>query len=431
LPSGPTENYTYDAIYQLTQVAQAGPATTESYAYDGVGNRTASLGVSPWSYNSSNQLTSIAGSPGTTFTYDNNGNTLTKVDAAGTTTYAWDFENRLTSVALPGSGGTVSFTYDPLGRRIQKSSATGTSIYAYDRDNQAEEVDAAGAVVARYGFGVGIDEPLAMLRSGVSSFYQADGLGSVTSLTDSAGAIAAIYTYDSFGNLAASTGSVVNPFRYTAREWDSETGLHYYRARYYGQGIGRFASEDPLGFAGDTANFYAYVVNSPANLIDPLGLQSGVAAPPAPPPSAPPLPRTYPAPGVRPTPPNPSVTPRRITRIGVRAIGIGIAIVLDLMLADPTARDEDNLHRTNYPHGMPKAPPCKTREECEEEWEVARRDCREYLSLPNPPRALVGSRGGRPYRTVEECARGHVTEECGGNPIDWGDYQPPQRRPRR
>jgi hypothetical protein len=64
------------------------------------------------------------------------------------TTYAWDFENRLTSIALPGSGGTVSFKYDPFGRRIYKSSSSGTSIYAYDDDNLIEETNASGTVDA-------------------------------------------------------------------------------------------------------------------------------------------------------------------------------------------------------------------------------------------------------------------------------------------
>jgi YD repeat-containing protein len=69
------------------------------------------------------------------YTFDNNGNELTKVDSTETTQYAWDFENRLTSVTLPGSGGTVQFSYDPFGRRIKKSSSAGTSIFAYDDYN--------------------------------------------------------------------------------------------------------------------------------------------------------------------------------------------------------------------------------------------------------------------------------------------------------
>jgi len=61
-----------------------------------------------------------------------------------------------------------------------------------------------------------------------------------------------------------------NPIRYTGREMD-ETGLYYYRARYYSPEMGRFISEDPIRFAGGM-NWYAYVENSPLNWVDPLGL---------------------------------------------------------------------------------------------------------------------------------------------------------------
>ena len=86
--------------------------------------------------------------------------------------------------------------------------------------------------------------------------------------------MAASYVYDSFGNLTASTGTITNPFQYTGREFDSETGLYYYRARYYDLSIGRFISEDPIGFEGSGTNFYAYVHNDPINLIDPFGLKA-------------------------------------------------------------------------------------------------------------------------------------------------------------
>jgi hypothetical protein len=92
-------------------------------------------------------------------------------------------------VTLPGNGGTVSFKYDPLGRRIYKSSSLGTSIFAYDGDNLLEEANTSGAVVARYTQTHNVDEPIAMLRGGATDFYEADGLGSVTSLTRAAGAI--------------------------------------------------------------------------------------------------------------------------------------------------------------------------------------------------------------------------------------------------
>jgi len=263
-----TSTFSYDPLYELTQVLQ-GTTTTESYSYDAVGNRLSSLGVSPYSYNTSNELNA---KPGMAYTYDNNGNTLTKGDSTGTTTYSWDFENRLTSVALPGSGGTVTFKYDPFGRRIQKSSSSGTTNYVYDGANVLEEVDNSGNTVARYVQGLGVDTPLAETRSGTTSYYEADSLESVTSLSNSSGALANTYTYDSYGNLTASTGMIANPYRSTGRDFDSETGVYYYRARYYDPAIGRFISEDPLREDGGSPNFYGYVGNSPTNFTDPLGL---------------------------------------------------------------------------------------------------------------------------------------------------------------
>jgi RHS repeat-associated protein len=261
-----TSNYTYDPLYELTQVMQS-TTTTETYSYDPVGNRLSSLGVSPYSVNTSNELTSI---PGTTYTYDSNGNTLTKVTSAGTTTYGWDYENRLTSVTLPGTGGTLAFKYDPFGHRIYKSSSSATSVFAYDGDDLIEETNATGAVVARYARTQNIDEPLAMQRGGTTSYYQQDWLKSVTSLSTTAGALAQTYTYDSFGKVTASSGSLTNPFQYTGRELDSETGLYYYRARYYDPTTGRFLSEDPIAFRGGK-NFYAYVGNNAVNETDPDG----------------------------------------------------------------------------------------------------------------------------------------------------------------
>ena len=106
----------------------------------------------------------------------------------------------------------------------------------------------------------------------MTSYYEADGLGSVSSLSNSAGALANTYTYDSFGKLTASTGTLVNPFQYTGREFDSETGAYYYRARYYDQNVGRFLNEDPFRFGGGI-DFYSYVRNSPPSLKDPYGLE--------------------------------------------------------------------------------------------------------------------------------------------------------------
>ncbi len=197
---------------------------------------------------------------------DANGNTL----GDGSKTYSWDFENRLISATVPGTGITT-FRYDPFGRRIQKSGPLGTTNYLYDGANLLQEIDNSGNVLARYTQGVYVDEPLSELRSGITSYYEEDGLGSVTSLSSSTGGIANSYTYDSFGKLTASSGTIPNPFQYTAREFDQETGAYYYRARYYDQNVGRFISEDPIGLKGGP-NFYDYVSNDPVNLIDPRGL---------------------------------------------------------------------------------------------------------------------------------------------------------------
>ncbi|HET6931062.1 MAG TPA: RHS repeat-associated core domain-containing protein, partial [Candidatus Acidoferrum sp.] len=85
-------------------------------------------------------------------------------------------------------------------------------------------------------------------------------------------AVAQNYTYDSFGNIVATSGSIVNNFRYTGREWDTETSLYYYRARYYDPQDGRFLSEDPIGFRGGIDR-YAYVHNRVTNRLDSFGLQ--------------------------------------------------------------------------------------------------------------------------------------------------------------
>ena len=261
-----TENYTYDLLYQLTQVQQGG-TTTESYGYDEVGNRLSSLGLSPYNYNSSNQLTSL---PSASYTYDNNGNTASKTDSGGTTQYSWDYENRLTQVTLPGSGGTVLFKYDPFGRRIQKSSTNGITNYLYSGENAVADVDSSGAFIARYLQSGDVDQPLASAIATGTFFFETDELGSVTSLS-SAGGLTDTYTYKPFG-ITTATGTNSNRFRYTGREWDQETGLYYYRARYYAPEFGRFTTEDPIGVGGGISPF-AYTDNNPLRWADPFGLR--------------------------------------------------------------------------------------------------------------------------------------------------------------
>jgi hypothetical protein len=88
-------------------------------------------------------------------------------------------------------------------------------------------------VLSHYNDGVGFDQPLSMLRGGTSSYYQSDVLSTITSLSNSAGALTNTYTYDSYGKLSASNGTLVNPFQFAGREFDPETGIYNNRFRYY------------------------------------------------------------------------------------------------------------------------------------------------------------------------------------------------------
>jgi RHS repeat-associated protein len=159
-----------------------------------------------------------------------------------------------------------------------QNSTTTTTNYVYEGADTIEETDQNGNVLAKYARTMNVDEPLAESRSGVTSYYEADGLGSVTSLTGTAGAVVNSYTYDSFGKKIASSGSLTNPLQYAGREFDNESSLYYYRARYYDPTTGKFLSEDPLRFSGGM-NFYAYVKNDPADLADPYGLKCTQVSP--------------------------------------------------------------------------------------------------------------------------------------------------------
>lgn len=200
------------------------------------------------------------------YTYDSNGNVTSKTEASVTTTYEWDAVNRLRRVVRDGNE-IASFQYDALGRRIEKTTTSGTIAYVYDGSGILRESSSTGTL--SYIQGPGIDEALAREDSSSAlQYYHADGLGSIVKMTDQAGIVTLARQYDAWGNLGIGTGEP--GYAFTGREWDPETGLYYYRARYYDPRLGRFISEDPIGFDGGI-NLYAYVGSDPVLLRDPSG----------------------------------------------------------------------------------------------------------------------------------------------------------------
>ncbi len=304
--------YTYDDIYQVTNVKYSvvdpiaesqnpGSSTFDSrktYNLDYVGNRTSVVngGTETYTANNLNQYTSVIASPSgeaISYSYDLNGN-LTAVSGQETAvSYEYDYENRLISASFPANAGnpdtqSVSYTYDPFGRRIKKevtqNSSLTTQNYLYDGDNIIVEYDNNNNLIAKYVHGQRIDEVIrkSVIASGSEAiyYYHYDGLGSVTGITNSSGALVEKYTYDIYGsviirdsgNNVLSQSAINNRYMFTGREYDPETGLYYYRARYYNPSIGRFLQADPVGYVAGI-NLYTYCLNNPINWIDPLGLQ--------------------------------------------------------------------------------------------------------------------------------------------------------------
>ncbi len=268
---GGATTFTYDAAGQLT--GASGPGLSETYRYDAAGNRIARNSTT-YSYDAADRL--VTANDGTTYTYDAAGNLRTRTLGSQTTTFTWDGLGRLGRISF-ADGTHAAYTYDGAGRRVSKRDRSGVlTYYVYDGPNLAQEVNAAGAVIATYVYDR-TDHPLSMTRGGVTYTYAYDRLGNVMDLVDASGALIVGYRYDPWGNVIATTGSnpgLANPFRFTGREWDAESGLYYLRARYYDPQLGRFISRDPLAAATPTGgNRYAYVNNNPLAYRDPTGLQ--------------------------------------------------------------------------------------------------------------------------------------------------------------
>src|SRR5262245_2992460 len=111
------------------------------------------------------------------------------------------------------------------------------------------------------------------VSSGNEAWYLVDMLGTVRDIRDQAFADIYHAEYDSYGIITEETGSGGDRYKWTGREWQAEIDLQYNRARYYDPSIGRWISQDPIGFDAGDGNLYRYVQNEPASAIDPNGLQ--------------------------------------------------------------------------------------------------------------------------------------------------------------
>lgn len=261
-----THTYTYDDNYQLkiADYPVGFPVGDTTYNYDSVGNRTTIIKDSQTTTYTSNNLNQYTQVNSTTYTYDLNG----CLTSDGTYTYSYDYDNRLTSASRTGLSATYSYDYQ--GRRVSKNVNGIVTKYIYDGDQSILETDSSGTTQARYIYGTEIDEPIIMMRNGNTYFYHFDGLGSVVNLTDSSGNVIESYSYDVYGQ-PNTTSLISNPYYFTSRYLDAETGLYCYRARHYSTLLGRFLQVDPLGYH-DGMNLYSYVGNNSVNWADPYGL---------------------------------------------------------------------------------------------------------------------------------------------------------------
>jgi RHS repeat-associated protein len=262
--------YYYDSLYQIVQAYHPTVSNPlEEFEYDAVGNRVGPAIVH-------NELNQLLEDENATYQYDADGNMTLRVDKAtgDSTKYTWDIENRLVKVEKPGT--VVEYVYGPLGRRLAKVVNGVRKEFRYDGEDLIVEMDEQDSVIGSYTFGPGIDQPMQMNRNGSDYYYVADGLGSITAITGNTGVVLQEYKYSVFGEVVEQVGdSIGNPFTYTAREWDGEVGLYYYRHRWYEPHSGSFLSLDPIGYFSRDVNLYRYTGNNPIRYKDPFGLFVG------------------------------------------------------------------------------------------------------------------------------------------------------------
>jgi RHS repeat-associated protein len=266
-----TTTYGYDLVGRLTAVGLPGGRTIQ-FAYDAAGNRismTDAGTITAYTTNSLQEYTQVGSAART---YDADGNLLRETSGGQLSTFAYDDQNRLTTVVTPA--GTWSYEYDALGNRIATIGNGQRTEYLLDPTglvNVAGVYDAAGSLLARYvhsNFGL-----VSQLNAGgAADYYDFDSIGSTAGLTAADGSVLNSYSYLPFGETLSATENVANPFTYVGAlgVMAEENGLTFMRNRFYQADVGAFTSIDPLRLLAH--GLYQYANNNPAQLVDPQGL---------------------------------------------------------------------------------------------------------------------------------------------------------------
>ena len=269
---------------KITEIKNGNKAvTTYSYQYDKVGNRISSSvnGVNTkYKYNSNNQLfseeISVNGDLNKTlYTYDKNGNLLSKDDGNVKSVYTYDVYNRMTEYKC----GSIdySYTYDAEGVRRSKTNnvAKNTTLYVTDTNcdysTTLAETDTNGKLNRGY---ISAGEIISMNFSNQSIYYICDGHGDVRILTDENGIEKSTYRYNAYGEIIEKKDTFDNGYLYAGEYLDSETGLYYLRARYMDTSSGIFTSMDTYeGTTSDPNSLhkYLYANADPVSYTDPSG----------------------------------------------------------------------------------------------------------------------------------------------------------------
>jgi RHS repeat-associated protein len=276
-----TSEFKYDSIYQVVNAVSNEWWGNQQWVLDGVGNWHSHNNKS----NTLNNLNQYVEFGTDKLKYDADGS-LTE---DGTYLYEYDFARRLKSVFNKADRTLVaSMSYDALGRRTRISTRNNFTNFYYDFFKEIQEVKPNGSV-QQYIFGSGADELLALEKDlngdGIPEeryFYGEDGRHNVAFITDIKGAIVETMSYDPFGNFEIRNAQgarlrvsdVGNPYFFAGRRLDNETGLYYFRFRYYSYKYGGFLTRDPIDVEGSLIyNLYDYVLNNRLNYLDPMGLQ--------------------------------------------------------------------------------------------------------------------------------------------------------------